>query len=72
MPSLRGTRHRDLRAWRHYCDPFSRASIVKALKEAMGAEPDFDLRDKIMHEYTWDGAAADTLAGYKELVRGKA
>jgi glycosyltransferase involved in cell wall biosynthesis len=56
----------------YYCDPFSRASIVKALKEAMGAEPDFDLRDKIMHEYTWDGAAADTLAGYKELVRGKA
>jgi glycosyltransferase involved in cell wall biosynthesis len=53
-----------------YCDPFSRASIVKALREAMAAKPSFALRDKIMKQYTWDGAAADTLAGYEELLNG--
>jgi glycosyltransferase involved in cell wall biosynthesis len=53
----------------HYCDPFSRASIKRALQAAMTAEPSLGLRDKIMREYTWDLAAEDTLAAYKELVR---
>ena len=52
----------------YYCDPFSRPSIVRALKAAMAPPPDFRLRAKIMKNYTWDGAAHDTLAAYKELL----
>jgi glycosyltransferase involved in cell wall biosynthesis len=52
----------------YYCDPFSRASIKRALKAAYEAGPNFALREKIMREYTWDGAARDTLAAYEELL----
>lgn len=55
-----------------YCDPFSRESMVVALKRAMQAEPDFALRHRIMQEYTWDVAAADTLAAYNELAEREA
>ncbi|HSX02865.1 MAG TPA: glycosyltransferase family 4 protein [Candidatus Saccharimonadia bacterium] len=54
----------------HYCDPFSRASLVKALRAAIAADPAeaLRLRDKIMRDYTWDQAATDTLAGYRQLL----
>lgn len=53
-----------------YCDPFSRATIVTAIKAAMAAEPNFKLREVIMHQYTWDLAAQDTVAAYQELLHG--
>ncbi len=53
----------------YYCDPFSRDSIRQALEQAMAAEPNFALREKIMREYTWDQAAQDTMAAYQELLK---
>ena len=51
-----------------YCDPFSAASISRALKKAMLAAVDFKLRDKIIHKYNWDNAAKDTIKGYKRII----
>lgn len=51
-----------------YCNPFSQASIERALTAAITADPDFRLRNTIMDKYTWDNAASDTLAGYSQVL----
>ena len=53
----------------YYCDPFSQKSIEVALHRAMDAEQSLALRKKITKQYTWDGAAEDTLAGYRRIVK---
>jgi len=52
----------------NYCSPFSQSSIEEALSEAIGGQSDMTLRETIMSEFTWDGAADDTLAGYGVII----
>lgn len=52
----------------NYCDPFSQTSIEQAIKNAMSKKTSLGLRIKITSQYTWDGAATDTLKGYNKLV----
>lgn len=51
-----------------YCDPFSQESICKALENALSKENNTKLREVIMHRYTWQGAAQNTIKGYKRLI----
>lgn len=51
-----------------YCNPFSQDSIEQAIKSAMTKKTSLGLRQKIITQYTWDGAATDTLKGYNKLV----
>ncbi len=52
----------------YYCDPFAQGSIEGALQRAWtnGAHP--KLRRYILHNYTWDLAARDTLQSYQEAL----
>jgi glycosyltransferase involved in cell wall biosynthesis len=51
-----------------YCDPASPASILEALTKAAGAGPAESLRTKILEQYTWSHAAAETLAAYQTVL----
>lgn len=53
-----------------YCDPWSTGSIAAALTRALERPADPELRPRILGEYTWDGAAQDTLAGYERILGG--
>jgi len=50
-----------------YCDPFSQESIEKALEKAMKAPIKEELRNKIIKNYNWRGAALDTIKGYNRI-----
>lgn len=54
-------------AWR--CDPSSISSIRDAIRAALAAPRQTALRDKIIREFTWDRAAAETLKGYEKALR---
>jgi glycosyltransferase involved in cell wall biosynthesis len=51
-----------------YCNPFSLDSIIEALQKAINSENSYDLRKKIIADYTWEGAAEDTIKGYNSIV----
>jgi glycosyltransferase involved in cell wall biosynthesis len=51
-----------------YCDPASPASILEALTKAAVAGPAESLRTKILAQYTWRHAAAQTLAAYQTVL----
>jgi glycosyltransferase involved in cell wall biosynthesis len=51
-----------------YCDPASPASILEALTKAAVAGPPEALRTKILAQYTWRHAAAETLAAYQFVL----
>jgi len=54
------------RAW--YCDPDDPASIRAAIEAAHAAPYDPAFRDYILEHYTWQRAAEETLAAYKEVL----
>lgn len=51
-----------------YCDPASPASILQAVETAAGRSNNGNLRQKILDQYTWQQAAFQTAAAYKELL----
>lgn len=54
-------------AW--FCDPDSTESIKKAVDEAYAAPYNTEFRKKILTEYTWEKAAEETLAAYKQVLK---
>ena len=53
-------------AW--YCDPDSPASIKAAVDAAFNARYSEEFKKKILREYTWERAAAETLHAYKQVL----
>ena len=51
-----------------YCDPWSPASIRAAVERALARPADPALRRRVMTEYTWSGAARDTIGAYEALL----
>lgn len=51
-----------------YCDPGSPDSILKAVEAAAQSESPRQLQQKILHHYTWQQAAIDTLNAYKKII----
>lgn len=54
-------------AW--YCDPDSPASIREAIDAAFKAPYDEQFRRRILDNYTWQRAAEETLAAYKQVLK---
>jgi glycosyltransferase involved in cell wall biosynthesis len=52
-----------------YCDPASPESIRHAVEKAANAPVPDQLRNKIIHNYTWQKAAEKTLAAYKQALQ---
>lgn len=48
----------------HYCDPYSRRSMIGATRAALSQPVDPSLAERINHDFTWRRAAEETLAGY--------
>lgn len=55
-------------AW--YCHPAYKASIRRAVMQALEAPPLTRLRNHVLNNFTWDKAAESTLRAYKSLLRG--
>ncbi|MEI8278329.1 MAG: glycosyltransferase family 4 protein [Bacteroidota bacterium] len=53
-------------AW--FCDPDDTASIRKAVEDAHKAPYNQSFREKILSDYTWEKAAAETLIVYKQVL----
>ncbi|HZI53997.1 MAG TPA: glycosyltransferase family 4 protein, partial [Chitinophagaceae bacterium] len=51
-----------------YCDPGDPASIYKAVEAAAQSNTPKQLQQKILHRFTWQQAATDTLNAYKEII----
>lgn len=51
-----------------YCDPSKPESILQAVKFAMAAENDDELKNKMIKKYSWQKTAVDTLAVYKKYL----
>lgn len=51
-----------------YCDPGHPLSIRNAIEEAAHAELNATLQERILNEYTWERAAAETLKAYKRFL----
>jgi glycosyltransferase involved in cell wall biosynthesis len=51
-----------------YCDPSQPRSILQAVDKAVAAKSNGELQKKIIHNYTWQKTAADTLAVYKKYI----
>lgn len=54
-------------AW--YCNPDSPESIRAAIDEAYNTPYDEAFRKRILSEYTWERAAEETLAAYKQVLK---
>lgn len=54
-------------AW--FCDPDDLASIRSAVEAAYNAPYNPDFRKKILENYTWERAAEETLAAYKQVLK---
>lgn len=54
-------------AW--YCDPDSTTSISEAVDAAYNAPYDEQFRTRILNEYTWERAAEETYAAYKQVLK---
>ncbi len=54
-------------AW--YCDPDSTTSIKEAIDKAYSAPYDEGFRQRILRDYTWQRAAEETLAAYKQVLK---
>lgn len=52
-----------------YCNPGSPESIRQAIEKAAHAPFTHHLRNKILHNYTWQKAAEATLSAYKEVLQ---
>lgn len=53
----------------HYCDPAKPETIRSAIKGALQAGPQAELRDRILNNYTWRHTAEATLAAYQTIMR---
>lgn len=62
--SDRGSTREYFKEQAFYCDPNSVDSIKSALRDALNSEPDGELKNRLLTEYTWDKAAEKTMAGY--------
>lgn len=51
-----------------YCDPGNPESILRAIERASQSESRKTLQKKILHQYTWQQAAALTLEAYKKYI----
>lgn len=51
-----------------YCNPSSPVSIYTAIEKAAEAPVDPALRQRVLEQYTWQKAAAETLKGYKRMI----
>lgn len=51
-----------------YCDPGNPDSIFKAVEAAAQSESPKQLQQKILHQYTWQRAATETLNAYKKII----
>jgi glycosyltransferase involved in cell wall biosynthesis len=51
-----------------YCDPGSPASILEAVEKAAHQKNDGQLQRKILNEFTWQQAAYQTAAAYKQVL----
>jgi glycosyltransferase involved in cell wall biosynthesis len=51
-----------------YCDPANPASILEAVEKAADRECDVSLRNNILSNYTWQQAAAQTAAAYRQVL----
>jgi glycosyltransferase involved in cell wall biosynthesis len=54
-------------AW--YCNPDDIASIKDAVDKAYKAPYDPAFKERILKNYTWERAAEETLAGYKDVLK---
>lgn len=54
-------------AW--YCDPDSTESIKAAIDAAYLAPYNEQFRERILKQYTWERAAEETLAAYKQVLK---
>ncbi len=54
-------------AW--FCDPDDTASIKEAVDDACEAPYNESFREKILSEYTWEQAAAETLTAYQQVLK---
>jgi glycosyltransferase involved in cell wall biosynthesis len=53
-------------AW--YCEPENYASIADAVDAAYHAPDNLAFAERILRDYTWEGAAAATLAAYQQVL----
>ena len=53
-------------AW--FCDPDDLESIRSAVEAAYNAPYNPDFRKRILENYTWERAAEETLAAYKQVL----
>lgn len=51
-----------------YCDPGNSESIFNAVEKAAQSNCRKELQQKILHHYTWQQAAASTLAAYQNIL----
>lgn len=51
-----------------YCDPKQPGTILEAIKEAMAAKNNGELKGKVIQKYTWQKTAEKTLAVYKKYI----
>lgn len=51
-----------------YCDPETPESIYNAVKKAAASECRHELQEKILHHYTWQQAASQTLQAYQNIL----
>jgi glycosyltransferase involved in cell wall biosynthesis len=54
-------------AW--YCEPDNVSSIKKAVDEAFSASYNPAFKERILRDYTWERAAEETLAAYKQVLK---
>lgn len=53
-----------------YCDVTDPLSIRKCIDDAYASNCSTELREKVLHNYTWDMAAKKTLEGYEKALGG--
>ena len=51
-----------------YCDPSDPASILRAVEQASQHDPQKDLQNKVLNNYTWHRAASITVEAYKKII----
>ncbi len=51
-----------------YCEPGNPESIFNAIEKAANSECRNELQQKVLHQYTWQQAAASTLLAYQKII----
>ena len=52
-----------------YCDPGKPESILAAVEKASESQYNDNLHEMILHRYTWQQAATETLKAYQQTVK---